>query len=172
MEYSQNRFDKAQADLAYASALVSGEVGVLRHLHCNERIHRAQHKLSTNAAEIPPPRNILYVIADYYAVQIVVFQHLGKDADPPGFIDPDKPHGKPIYTASLFGFMEDSTPREQIFLVTTDWRRFSPVEWVGKDDRPTNAVGVPWFQPHASVIPPMDIEAKRRGVPNALVGRR
>ncbi|KAK0730178.1 hypothetical protein B0H67DRAFT_25463 [Lasiosphaeris hirsuta] len=152
LEYNKLPSEK-EADSRNASVQVSGQVGILRHLHRNEKIHEALHKLSTSAAEIPP-RNILYVIADYYAAQIIVFQCLTS------VINPEEAHGNPIYTAFLFGFMEDSTPRKQIFLVTTDWRRFSPVNWADGDGRPVNAAGVPWFQPHANVLPK---KRKRKG---------
>lgn len=98
-----------------------GSSSILRHLHCNERIHHAlTPALWTSPVSRPPP-DILHIVADYYDVQIVLFTYPASA----GYIDPIQEHTGYRHTVQIFG---DLT-KPQIFLYTTHLTPgiFSPI---------------------------------------------
>ncbi|KAK1757782.1 hypothetical protein QBC47DRAFT_400116 [Echria macrotheca] len=124
-----------------------GRRSILRHLHCNSRVHGHLGSLDGIPASEPDPA-ILHVIADYYGRQIVVFKYEGaKDANGvlQRWIDPAEFNRKRTYKSYAYGHMGPTSTEPQIFLVTTDFRHFDPVIWVG-DHSPFTPNGTPWFQ--------------------------
>lgn len=88
-----------------------GSSSILRHLHCNERIHHALTPALWTSPVFRTPPDILHIVADYYDVQIVLFTYPASA----GYIDPIQEHSAYRHTVQIFGDLA----KPQIFLYTT-----------------------------------------------------
>jgi hypothetical protein len=136
-----NYMSQTEAGTAY------GPRSILKHLHCNERIHGILGPVSPTIPNTPP-RDILFVIADYYGVQIVVFYF---DTSK-GWIDLPQPPEQATtaitqhYKADVYGASDErSQERPQILLVTSDYLHYDPVTWEGDRYRTHNKNDIPWL---------------------------
>jgi len=151
---------------------IYGEISILRHLYCNERIHGPLGTV-TGSPVLEPPKEILHVIADYYGIEVVVFRYHPPDPPTPGSPGPPvegeeervSHHGissksawhHPIYSVETFGPRTDfRRGGRQILLTTTDYRHFDSVVHVKTQGKPRYFVTdqacrvkfpSPWWQP-------------------------
>ncbi|KAK1829913.1 hypothetical protein QBC39DRAFT_331975 [Podospora conica] len=137
---------------------VYGSSTISRHLHCNEPIHHALTPTLWTSPVFRPPTDILHVIADYYAVQIILFTHPTATA---GYVAPDQEQTAFCHTAQIFGSLHNPEGHKPIFLFTTDLTRgiFSPA--IPGEDKPFTPHAhitsypsmAPWWQPGAGPDP-------------------
>lgn len=146
---------------------VYDEISILRHLHCNERVHGPLGTV-TGSPVLEPPKEVLLVIADYYDCQIVVLRYHPREGEHDIALQ-DRWFGA-VYTAETFGQpVREGDDIHQIFLVTSDYRHFGYVEHTGETGPTQFITGPecrvkfpsPWwqdgFQPRAqNAHPPLE----------------
>lgn len=137
-----------------------GSSTILRHLHCNERIHHALTPALWTSPVSQPTPDILHIVADYYAVQIVLFTYPASA----GYIDPMQEHTGYRHTVQIYG---DLT-KPQIFLYTTHLTPgiFSPVIPIPPNDAAQTPTNPQPFIPNSEITTYPSMSPWRASQPN------